>query len=156
MVANPLIEEFQSGQMTDLPTYPGGVDATALFEVVSPGNAQSGINYSISAADMAVLIGVAAYHNTIITAGASYNSVNTDTRILVNKTIGSATAIALLAASAYGQPVLVKDLKGDADANPITITFPGTYDGVSSPITINTPYGWVWFNPLSTGNFYAS
>lgn len=156
MVANPLLEEFQSGQMTDLPTYPGGVDPTALFEVVSPGNAANGVNYSISAADMAVLIGVAAYHNTIITAGASYNSLNTDTRILINKTIGSATTVNLLAGSAYGQPVLVKDLKGDADVNPITITFPGTYDGVASPIIINTARGWVWFNPLATGNFYAS
>ncbi len=156
MVANPLIEEFQSGQMTDLPAYPGGNDPTALFEVVSPGNAEQGINYSITADQMAVLIGVSVYQNTIVTSGATYNSVDTDVRILINKTIGSATAVVLLPSADYGQPILVKDAKGDAATNPITITFSGgqLMDGLNQ-VVINTPYGYFWFNPLQAG-FYGT
>ncbi len=89
-------------------------------------------------------------------AGASYVSVQSDTRILVNKTIGSATSVTLLAGSAYLQPVLVKDLKGDATTNNITVNFPGTYDGIASPLKIVNAYGWIWFNPLPGGNFYAT
>ncbi len=94
---------------------------------------------------------------TEITAGASYPSVATDKRILVNKTVGSATSIVLSAASSKQGPVLVKDIKGDADVNPITITFTGgdTADGLAS-VPINFPYGGYWFNPLSTGNWYIT
>lgn len=156
MVANPLIEEFQSGQMTDLPAYPGGNDPTALFEVVSPGNAEEGFNYKIRADEMAVLIGAPVYQNNIIASGATYNSVATDTRILINKTIGSATSVVLLESAEYGQPILIKDAKGDADVNPITITFSGgeLMDGLNQ-VVINTPYGFYWFNPLEAG-FYGS
>ena len=141
--------------MTDLPAYPGTVDYTALMEIVSPGNASLGLNYGITIAQLALIIGSGGAP-TIITAGATYNSVQTDTRILVNKTVGSATAVTLLAAASYFQPVLIKDLKGDADVNPITVNFTGTYDGIASPLTINTQYGFIWFNPLASGNWYAA
>ncbi len=152
---NPLLNDFQGGQMTDLPLYPGTLDLTALMEIVSPGNAANGVNYGINLAQLALIIGGGSVP-TIITSGASYQSVITDTRILVNKTIGSATAITLLGAASYFQPVLVKDLKGDAGANPITVNFIGTYDGIASPLTINTNYGWIWMNPLASGNWYAT
>ena len=151
-----IVQEFQSGQMTDLPSYPGGNDPTALFEVVSPGNAEEGVNYSIRADEMAVLIGAPIYVNKVITSGASYNSINTDTRILIDKTVGSATSVVLLPGADYGQPILVKDAKGDADVNPITITFSGgeLMDGLTE-VVINTPYGFYWFNPLPDG-FYGT
>ena len=152
---NPLLNDFQGGQMTDLPAYPGTLDLTALVEVVSPGNAASGVNYAATLAQLALIIGGGGAL-TIITSGASYTSLQTDTRILVNKTVGSPTTVALLAASSYFQPVLVKDLKGDAGTNNITVTFPGTYDGIASPLTISNNFGWIWFNPLPTGNFYAT
>lgn len=53
---NPLLNDFQGGQMTDLPAYPGGPDSTALLEVVSPGNAASGVNYRITPGDLGALI----------------------------------------------------------------------------------------------------
>lgn len=152
---NPLLNDFQGGQMTDLPPYPGTLDLTALVMLVSPGNAAQGVNYAATLAQLALIIGSGGAP-TIIAAGATYNSVQTDTRILVNKTIGSATAITLLGAANYFQPVLVKDLKLDADVNPITVNFVGTYDGVASPLTINTQGGWIWFNPLASGNWYAA
>ena len=152
---NPQLGVFQGGQMTDLPVYPGTQDFTALMEVVSPGNVTSGVNYAINLGQLADIIGNGGLP-TIITSGSVYNSVQSDVRILVNKTVGSPTTIALLAASLYFQSVLVKDVKGDAATNNITITFPGTYDGIASPLVINTNYGFIWFNPLPTGNFYAT
>ena len=93
---------------------------------------------------------------TIITSGASYTVLSTDSRILVNKTIGSATSIVFPVASAIGYSVLVKDLKGDAFTNNITITFTGGQraDGLSS-VPISTNYGAYWFTPKS-GGFYIN
>jgi hypothetical protein len=141
--------------MTDLPAYPGTVDFTALMEIVSPGTAALGVNYAITLAQLALIIGSGGAP-TIITSGASYPSVATDTRILVNKTVGSPTAITLLGAASYFQPILIKDLKGDAATNNITVNFTGTYDRLESPLTISTNYGWIWFNPLASGNWYAT
>jgi len=152
---NPFLNDFQGGQMTDLPAYPGTVDWTALVEVVSPGNAANGVNYGATFAQLALIIGSGGAP-TFVLSGSTYNSVQTDTRILVNKTVGSPTTVALLGGATYFQPVLVKDLKGDAGTNNITVTFPGTYDGIASPLTISSNYGWIWFNPLPTGNFYAT
>lgn len=149
---------FTGGQMTDLPVYPGGIDPTALAELVSPGNASLGINYAISMVNLAALLNGSQYAApTIITSGTTYNSVATDTRILVNKTIGSATSIVLLGSASYFQPVLVKDLKGDSVADPITVTFSGgqTVDGLSS-VVIAAGYGAWWFNPLVSGGWYLT
>lgn len=154
---NPFLNDFQGGQMTDLPAYPGGFDLTALMEIVSPGNVVSGVNYAISFAQLAAIIGPAFIYPspTFILAGATYNSVATDTRILVNKSIGSATSVVLLSSASYGQPVLVKDIKGDADINPITVTFSGgqKMDNLTN-VPINSPYGYFWFNPLAAGGWY--
>lgn len=149
---------FTGGQMTDLPVYPGGSDPTALFELVSPGTAALGINYRITSLSLAALLGGAQYGSpTIITSGSSYSSVATDTRILVNKTISSATSIVLLGSASYSQPVLVKDLKGDSVADPITVTFSGgqTVDGLAS-VVIAAGYGAWWFNPLASGGWYLT
>ncbi len=152
---NPFLNDFQGGQMTDLPAYPGTFDLTALVEVVSPGTASGGVNYAATFAQLIQIIG-SGYNPTFVTSGATYNSVATDTRILVNKTVGSATTVALLASTNYAQPVIIKDIKGDADSNNITVTFAGTYDGVASPVTISVQYGWVTMNPLPNGNWYAT
>ena len=141
--------------MTDLPAYPGVVDFTALMEIVSPGTAALGINYAISLAQLANIIGSGG-SPTIITSGSTYNSVATDTRILINKTVGGIITVNLLAASAYFQPVLIKDLKGDAATNNITVAFSGTYDGIASPLTISTNYGFLWMNPLASGTWYGT
>ena len=65
----------------------------------------------------------------LVTAGAAYNVLITDSVVLVNKAVGSATAITLPALASYPAlatgvaPVLyIKDKKGDAATNPITIT----------------------------------
>lgn len=155
---NPLLNDFQGGQMTDLPAYPGALDLTALMEIVSPGNAALGVNYGITFAQIIALITAQVVGvPTFVISGATYNSVGSDTRILVNKTIGSATSVVLALSTAYAQPVLVKDLKGDADTNPITVTFSGgqTLDGLApAQVVISNPYGYFWFNPLAAGGWY--
>lgn len=156
---NPFLNDFQGGQMTDLPVYPGGttptLDLTALLEIVSPGTAANGVNYAITLQQLSSLILSTSYQPTFVTSGATYNSVGTDTRILVNKTIGSATSVILLPSTSYSLPVLVKDLKGDAGTNPITVTFSSgqTMDTLTS-VPINNPFGYFWFNPLASGGWY--
>lgn len=156
---NPFLNDFQGGQMTDLPVYPGGsvptLDLTALFEVVSPGTAANGVNYAISLQQLSLLILSTSYQPTFVIAGAVYPSVGTDTRILVNKTIGSATSVILLPSASYSLPVLVKDLKGDSGTNPITVTFSSgqTMDTLTS-VPINNSFGYFWFNPLASGGWY--
>lgn len=146
--------------MTDLPAFSGSLNGTEVMEVVAApagqSNAAAGVNYQITTAQLADLLSDLAYLLTIVTSGATYDSVAGDTHILINKTVGSATDVNLLDGSAYSQPLLIKDLKGDADINPITINYPGTYDGIVGPITIDTAYGSIWFFPLPTGSFYAA
>jgi len=51
----------------------------------------------------------------------------------------------------YPYGILIKDLKGDAATNPITINFTGgeLCDGLTSgQISIQNPYGWVTIAPV--------
>lgn len=153
----PALDTFAGGQMTDLPNYSGAFDPTALFEIVSPGNPAQAVNYSLTLLQLSALILAANYQPTFVLAGSVYDSVATDTRILVNKTIGSATSVVLLPSQNYLLPVLVKDLKGDAGTNPITVTFSAgqTLDGLApAQVVISNPYGFYWFNPLASGGWY--
>lgn len=92
-----------------------------------------------------------------VTSGASYSVLAADVRVLVNKTVGSVTSIVLPDSTTKTGPVLVKDLKGDAATNNITVTFTGgqTCDGLSS-VVVGINYGSYWFTPLSTGGWYLS
>lgn len=151
MVAVPV-----DGRLTSQNVLTGPLDGTAVIYIVSPGTETEGNSYQVSLDTLATFFTAASVGSpTFVISGATYNSVATDTRILVNKTVGSATSVVLLASASYSFPVLVKDLKGDADSNPITITFSGgqTMDGLASVI-ISNPYGYFWFNPLTAGGWY--
>ena len=93
----------------------------------------------------------------IITAGATLANPYTVTagvgRVLVDKTVGAATYIDLSIASTYGGvPVLIKDIKGDAATNNITINFSGgeLVDGLSQ-LVLSTNYAWVQVTPFPLG-----
>ena len=147
---------FTGGQMTDLPAYPTGraFDGTELFEIVAPGDPATGVNYRISSEQLAPLI--VPYVNTIIVAGATISSpyqVPVDvSRALFDKTIGSPTYVVFDFSAFYAQPILIRDLKGDAGTNNITISFAGAEvcDGLST-LVISNPYGGYVLNPLGTG-----
>jgi len=155
---NPLLNDFQGGQMTDLPTYPGSLDLTALFEIVSPGTAAAGVNYAINMQVLAQLIGQAiALQPTVVTTPV-YPSVASDTRILMELASPATATITLLPSSNYLQPVLVKDAFGTASlATPMNVGFSlgQTADGLST-VPIQNPYGGMWFNPLPSGGFYLT
>jgi len=145
----------QDGRMTSFTTLTGALTGTELQWLVSPGNAAHGVLYNITLDTLAAFFAAfPALNTTIITSGSTYNVLPTDTRLLVNKTLGSATSIIFPTASSmiYTQPVLIKDLKGDTGTNPITISFSGgeLCDGLAT-ITINNPYGWTTINPVPGG-----
>jgi hypothetical protein len=63
-----------------------------------------------------------------------------DRYIMINKTSGAATAVTLAASPATGRIVSIKDAKGDAATNNITVTAAaGNIDG-SASIVLNTNY----------------
>jgi hypothetical protein len=142
------------GRLTSQNVLSGPLNGGEVMPIVSPGNAALGNSYQVTTAVLATYVIQSGYINTIILSGASYNALSTDTRILFNKTIGSASAVSLLSAVSTPLPVLIRDIKGDASNNNITINFTGTADGLASPIVINQNYGGYWFNPLANGNWY--
>jgi hypothetical protein len=159
--ALPQQQVFNGGQMTDLPEYDQDFDPTALMEIVSPGNVEEGVNYAITLALLSAFMMRQLLEPTIITDGADvgtpYDVDATDTRVLVNKTIGAATFIDLDDPTLRNYlPVLIMDIKGDADVNNITVTFTGTVNGLASPIVIDAPFGGWTFNPLDSGNWYLT
>lgn len=76
-----------------------------------------------------------------VTTGSTYVVLATDYTIAINKTTGSATGITLPTSPSTGRELVIKDAKGDANTNNITITpAAGLIDG-SSTLVINTAYG---------------
>lgn len=147
------------GRMTSFDPVPTPLTGTELMWMVQPGNAAQGILYNVTVDVIAVFAAAFPFLNTtIITAGATnvspYLVATTDTRILFNKTLGSASFAVLPTASSMAFPfgILFKDLKGDAATNPITITFSGGQlcDGQSS-VVIDNAFGWVTINPVPGG-----
>lgn len=147
------------GRLTSQNILTGPLNGQEVMYIVSPGTAAAGNSYQITTDNLAQFFAAFPSLNTeLITAGATsispYSVLTTDTRILFKKTLASASyAVMPLAASMqYSQPVLFKDLNGDAFTNNITITFTGgeLCDGQASVI-INNDYGWVTVNPVVGG-----
>lgn len=149
----------QDGRMTSFAPVPATLAGTELMWLVQPGNPSLGVLYNATLDTLAAFFAAyPALNSELITAGATvaspYLVQALDTRILFDKTLASASyAVCPLASSmTYGQPVLFKDLKGDADTNNITITFTGSElcDGLST-VQITTAYGWVTLVPKPGG-----
>ena len=147
------------GQITSLTLLSPPLTGGEVQEIVSPGNAALGNSYQITTATLAGFYSAFPFLNTEnITAGATigspYNVETTDTVILFNKTIGSASYAVLPSAGSmlYPFPILFKDFKGDAETNNITISFTGGQlcDG-QSQVTITNDYGWVRIAPGPAG-----
>jgi len=67
----------------------------------------------------------------IVTSGTVINLANTVSRVVINKITGSPTSVYLPSSPYFGQEVLIKDGKGDAKINRITVHPPSgqTIDG---------------------------
>lgn len=76
----------------------------------------------------------------VVTAAGAITLTTADWAVVVNKTVGAASAVAL-PAGALGLEFVIKDGKGDAAANNITITpAAGTIDGAAT-LVISANYG---------------
>lgn len=143
------------GRIPSLPSLNTTLVGSEMLYIVSPGNNLQGASYNITTSALAAFMASFPLLNTTeITAGASYNALTTDTTILALKTLGSATSIVLPSAAAMQYPfgIFIKDAKGDAATNNITITFTGGQlcDGLSS-LVINNAFGWLKIVPLPGG-----
>lgn len=85
-------------------------------------------------------LGARVHKATLVTAAGAYNVTSTDEDVFIKKTVSAATTVNLPSSPATGRRVMIKDAKGDALANPITITpAAGTIDGAAT-LVIGTPY----------------
>lgn len=148
------------GRMTSFNPLPIPLGGGELLWIVSPGNAAQGNLYNVTTGVLAPFFAAYPALNTeLLTAGATlvspYPVATTDTRILFDKTLGSASyaVLPLSSSMAYPLGVLFKDIKGDAATNNITISFSGGQlcDGLST-VVINNAYGWVTINPIPGGS----
>lgn len=95
----------------------------------------------LTVTEMASFVVVAPTVVRIVTAAGAVTITTADNVVILNKTSGAATVANLPAAPAAGSVYIIKDGKGDADTNPITLTpNAGTIDGQSTAV-INVPYG---------------
>lgn len=71
-----------------------------------------------------------------IVSGSTVTMVNLDGTLIINKTVGSATAVHLPPSPTINVAYTVADGKGDASTNPITVTDPNGYniDGQASDV----------------------
>lgn len=105
--------------------FPGGPAGTALT-INNSGN----LEWSTIQAQ--------SFEIVVVTSGVSYTVPNQNQRVIINKTIGSSTQVVLPLVPSSGQEVMIKDGKGDANMNNITVTPSGsTIDGNTSVIMRN-------------------
>jgi len=134
---------------------------TEVIEIVSPGNPLSGVpaNYQITTAQ---LLTFAQSFNIVqvisdATSATPFAVTSSVARVLINKTSGTATFLTMPLASTMLTPTLIKDIKGDASSNNITLLFTGQLCDGLSQLVIDVNYGWVEVSPLPNGTgFYQS
>lgn len=91
--------------------------------------------------DFIVSLSVLLKQVRVVTVSGPITVTATDAIIIVNKTVGEATAITLIPAPTVGQFISIKEGKGDGGANNLTISpTAGTIDGASS-VVISTNFG---------------
>jgi hypothetical protein len=111
---------------------------------------------STIAAQISPSAGVSATIIDGATIGDPYVVAPGVTRVLFDKTVGAASYVLFGLSIEYGTAaILVKDIKGDAASNPITIQFSGgeLADGLST-IVLDTAYAGVRVTPYPMGGGY--
>ncbi len=90
--------------------------------------------------EMAAFVSTAVTTVRVVTAAGAVTITSADKVVIVNKTVGASTT-ANLPAGVTAAQYTIKDGKGDADTNPITLTpAAGNIDGQATAV-INIPYG---------------
>lgn len=157
----PALDTFAGGQMTDLPVFTGaGLVGSELFEIVSPGNPNTAVNYSITSSLLAQLLNGLIAGQVVIAQGQNATALTAYlvpaniSRVYVNKVTPEPTYITFGAASAKLTDTLVKDVAGTSDGagNGIFVTV--TADGIVNP-TITAPWGGFFFRPVTSLNIWT-
>lgn len=78
---------------------------------------------------------------TVVIAAGTYVVVAADSVVIMNKTVGAASAVTLPASPNTGRVIIVKDGKGDAAANNITISGNGKNIDGAATLVISTNFG---------------
>lgn len=93
-------------------------------------------------------------HVRVVTAAGAVTVAVTDDVICVNKTSGAATAVNLPSGPTTGQAFVIKDCKGDARTNNITITpASGTIDGAA---TLKITHNYQSINVVYNGSEWSA
>jgi hypothetical protein len=136
-----------------IPIFPSVVEAAAPILLV-----KDGVTYTFSldidavADSLSVIFApVDSSLDQVVTSGASAAVEQNARTVVVNKTVGSATALELPDAHLKTCPVLISDFKGDAGTNNITITTSGTdtFPGGLTTWTIAADTGSVFLRPVA-------
>lgn len=125
------------------------------FLVVQGGTTKR-VKLSTIAAQISPSAGVTVTVETGATIGSPYVVPDGVTRVLLDKTVGAASYVLFNLSIEYGTAsILVKDIKGDADVNPITINFTGgeLADGLSTAV-LSTAYAGIRLTPYPLGGGY--
>lgn len=122
LLAGPVMAQMSSGSAT-VP----GVNQVACYNSVR--------------ADQIIPCGGQVVTVRVVTAAGAVTVATTDYFVCINKTSGAATAANLFASPVTGSHLVIKDCKGDAGTNNITITpAAGNIDGAGTYV-ISTNYG---------------
>jgi hypothetical protein len=105
------------------------------------GAAQAGAGIAVSAGVFSVSPQAIVRTNRVVTAAGAVTVTTADDIVIINKTVGAATVVNLPATPTNGEWFTIKDGKGDAGTNTITITpAAGTIDGQATHL-IESNYG---------------
>jgi hypothetical protein len=113
------------------------------------------MNHWAAQAPQGTTSGSFTFNTVAVPSGASYSAGVNDDLIIVNKSVGSATQVVMVpSASRTRGSVQIKDGKGDANVNNITIVFSGgeLADGLAA-VPIRTSFGSVSLAPNTSGGW---
>lgn len=136
-----------------------GLTADDNFVVVQGGTTKR-VLLSTIAAQIAPSGGATVVVTSGATIGSPFNVPAGISRVLFNKTIGASSYALMALSSTYtsSASILIKDIKGDAVTDPITINFTGgeLADG-QSQIVLSTAYAGILLTPYPLGGgFYIT
>lgn len=119
---------------SEVPTIPLAASTTNIALVSTD---QAGVN-----TELATAIASVSSLNVIVTSSSNYTALPNDYYIVVKKATGSASTVNLPANPVIGKTYIIKDGKGDANTNNITVSPAGgvTIDGLATKI-INANFG---------------
>lgn len=120
--------------------YSGYQSASSAYVIVNVNTALRVNSYGVVISNAPLFTSGQVNAIRVVTASGGVTVTSSDQVVVINKTVGAATAVTLPTAPNTGTIFTIKDGKGDAAANNITISGAVNIDG-SASYAINTNYG---------------